>query len=48
MYVEDLAEAIIFLRAWDPEAENAPKDTNGSTSLSKCGDWRRYFNKKIS
>ena len=31
MYVEDLAEAIIFsLENWDPDSDNAPKDENGN------------------
>ncbi len=30
MYVEDLAEAIIFsLENWDPDSDNSPKDENG-------------------
>ncbi len=31
MYVDDLAEAIIFsLENWDPDSDNAPKDENGN------------------
>ena len=51
MYVEDLAEAIIFsLEHWDPEGlRKPPKDTNGSPLFFlNVGTGETYFYKKIS